>query len=313
MNRGQVLGLLGAAAASARPVRALAQTPTPLRVAAALADSLAEAFYAQDQGFLSRAGIAAEIDVFNNGSMITAALIGNALDVGLTDLPQIANAVERGIPLAVIAGSSLCTSVAPITLLCVGKDGPIRTAKDMEGGTLGVGALHSHVAAASLEWLRLNGADLSKVKVFELPVPQMGPELVHGTIQAAALNEPFIAYNRDQLRILAKPMDLIAKIYPSVVWFTTRERAATDGPLLRRFTNAMYDTARWANAHPADTLEILARRAKLDIDRVRTMNRAVWATTLDPRILQPMLDFGVRFQLIDRPIAAADLIVSLPA
>jgi hypothetical protein len=43
------------------------------------------------------------------------------------------------------------------------------------------------------------------------------------------------------------------------------------------------------------------------------MNRTAYATSLDTKLMQPALDIAARYKLIDRPMAAADLITRLPA
>ena len=41
------------------------------------------------------------------------------------------------------------------------------------------------------------------------------------------------------------------------------------------------------------------------------MQRTTYATNLDPRLMQPVLDVAVGYKLIERPVAAPDLIVKL--
>ena len=66
----------------------------------------------------------------------------------------------------------------------------------------------------------------------------------------------------------------------------------------------MYDLARWANANHDQTAVILSKYSKLDIDRINAMARAVFATSLSPNLMQPVLDIAARYNLIKQPIAA---------
>ena len=43
------------------------------------------------------------------------------------------------------------------------------------------------------------------------------------------------------------------------------------------------------------------------------MNRTRYATSLDPKLMQPVLDVALKYQLIEKPLNAADLMVKLPA
>jgi len=123
------------------------------------------------------------------------------------------------------------------------------------------------------------------------------------------IGEPFFNFARDQIRVFSKPFDIIAKSFYIGAWFTNREWARTNADLLRRFSATVYETARWANSHQSDTLQILSKVTKIEIERVKTMNRIVWATSLDTKLMQPVLDIAAKYKLIDRPVAAADLML----
>jgi ABC-type nitrate/sulfonate/bicarbonate transport system substrate-binding protein len=45
--------------------------------------------------------------------------------------------------------------------------------------------------APTNEWLPVNGADPAKVKLFELPFPNMNTAFARGTVAAALQGEPF--------------------------------------------------------------------------------------------------------------------------
>ena len=222
---------------------------------------------------------------------------------------QLATAVLHGVPFGFFAGAALYASDSPTTVLCVAKSSPVKTAKDFEGQTIGVVALTSQSAVATTEWLRANGADTSTIKMYELPFPTMAAAIEHGTVAAALIGEPFFNFARDQIRVFAKPFDIIAKSFYIGAWFANRDWARSNAEVLRRFSGAVYETARWANAHQGDTLQILSKVTKIEIERVRTMNRIEWATSLDPKLMQPVLDIAAKYKLIDRPVAATDLML----
>jgi hypothetical protein len=54
----------------------------------------------------------------------------------------------------------------------------------------------------------------------------------------------------------------------------------------------------------------LAKYSKLDMDRIRAMNRARFATALDPKLIQPVLDLAFTYGGLPRRFAAAELIAS---
>jgi NitT/TauT family transport system substrate-binding protein len=300
-----MLQLLAAApVAAAAPARAQS---IKLRIGAAATESQAEPLYALDSGFYARAGIDADISLFTTGSQITNALVGGALDVGQADILQVAQAVSRNVPLAFFAGGMQYVSEAPTTVLCAAKDGPVHGAKDLEGQTLAVYGLRSAAEAYVREWLAQNGADPAKVRFVEIPPAATAAAIGRGTVTAAIVSEPVLVTVRDTLRIVAKPYDACAKRFYINSWFSSREWLSKNADVARRLVQANYETARWANSHHDETAPILAKYTKLEAATIRAMTRGFYDTTLDPKLMQPVLDVAVKYKLLDRPLAAADI------
>jgi NitT/TauT family transport system substrate-binding protein len=302
---------LTAAAVLASGRRAGAQTTTTIRICAFNVDSYAEPFYALEEGFLAKAGIALELVYLPNAGGIAQAVSANVIDIGMCDPLQVANPFLAGIGLAFFGGSALYTSDAPTTLLVVDKNSPIRAAKDFEGQTVAVVALASISSLAVREWLQDNGADQTKVKIVELPFAAMVAALGRGTIAGALLAEPFLSAGRADVRVLAKAFDAIAKSFYISSFFAAREYLTKNRDLARRFLAVMYDTARWANVHHAESAPILAKYSKLDIDRIRAMTRISYGTGFGPAQIQPVLDIAYKYKQLDKPVSAKDIIAAV--
>jgi NitT/TauT family transport system substrate-binding protein len=289
------------------PLAARAADAPAMRVGAEASEPFMEPFYAADQGFFTAHGLDVDTQAFGNGAVTMDAVIGGALDIGNTDLIPLANAYNRGVDLAIVAGGGMHATESVTIALCVAKNSPIRGPKDLEGQTIAVPVLKSTPQMACIEWLRQGGADPAKVSFFEMRFAQMAPALARGTIAAALNGEPFITDSRADTRVLAVPADWISKHYYSGIWFGKRDYLNKNAANVRKFIDATYQTARWANTHRSDSAAIVARYSKIEVDRVRGMSRVTYATSLDPRLAQPLIDFGVRYKLIDKPTAAGDL------
>lgn len=308
MTRARALAL-GAAALAARPTLALAQAPLTIRLGSSTADSYASPYYAIDQGFMAKSGLAVDVTILPNGERLVQAMAGGALDVALADPIQVANAAVAGVPLAFFAGGGLYSTAAPTTLLVVTKNATFRDAKDFEGQTLAVVGLASISALAVKEYLRKGGADLDRVKLVELGFPAMTAAVARGTVAAAFVGEPVLSSGRDDVKPFAKAYDAIGTSFYICAWFATRDWLGKNAEVAKRLTQVAYDTARWANAHQSDTAPILAKYMKLDVDRVRAMTRVTFATTLEGRLMQPVLDAGVRYKQLEKPVDATTLFI----
>jgi NitT/TauT family transport system substrate-binding protein len=290
---------------------ALGQTPQLVRIGCNATDLYLQPYIAQDYGFFGRAGLSATIEPFANGAANAQAVIAAAVDTGPADMIQIANAYNRGISLAFFAGSGLYSSRKPTIQLCVAKSSTLKSPKELDGGTIAVVALKSLTEAAMREWLRQNGVDPARVRLFELPYAEMSAALTRGTVSAAFIGEPFLTAGKADVRVIGYPNDSVASSFYLSAWFARREWIAANAATLRKLRQAFYDSARWANAHHDDTASTLAKYAKVEPDLSRTMNRIDYATTLDPQLMQPVLDVALRYGLIEKAVRAQDLIGDL--
>jgi NitT/TauT family transport system substrate-binding protein len=282
-----------------------------IRVGSTANDSYAEPFYAQDEGFFTRAGLNVSVERFSNGAGVTSAVAGNALDVGVTNPISLANAVEHGLPLAFFAVAALYNRNS--LALCVAQDAPIHSAKDLEGKAVGVVALRDANSLEIVAWIDQNGGDSSKVRLVEIPFSEMPPAVRRGTIDAAPVGEPALslALKEGGLRQLGHPADVFGKTFMIGGWFGHIDWLQANRPLVRRFVDAIYATARWANASPDESALILAKYAKMDPAVVRTMQREPYGDSFGPQLFESYLKLGYDYKYLGRPIRATELIVAV--
>ena len=115
---------------------------------------------------------------------------------------------------------------------------------------------------------------------------------------------PFLSTAKDEVRWLGKAYDAIAKEFYIAAWFASKDWLTANPAVAKRLQTAVYDVARWSNANHDQTAVILSKYSKLGVDRVDAMTRAVYATSLSPNLMQPVLDIAARYNLIKQPIAA---------
>jgi ABC-type nitrate/sulfonate/bicarbonate transport system substrate-binding protein len=309
MNRARALGLLSSTAvAAATPLGARAAT---IRVGATPSDSYSEPLYVDAAGAIARAGLAVEVTVFSSVGALVQALIGGAIDVGLADMLQVAGMHLHGLPYSFFAGGGLYTSTSPTTALVVPRESPISKAVELEGQTVSVVALGSLSDVVTKNWLARNGADLAKIKFIELPVSVTIPTLLRGAVAAGFIGEPFLTQFKEQIRPLGRAMDTVAPTFLISAWCASNAWLSARDGTPRRLAQALYATGAWANSHHAETAGILAGASKIALESVRAMNRVSWATGLDPRLMQPVIDAAARFHVLERPIPARDLVIGV--
>jgi NitT/TauT family transport system substrate-binding protein len=309
MNRLESLALAGSLL-TATALPAAAQTLTTVRVMCVPTDSFGEAYYAQDMGFFTQHNISIEFVGSSGGAIAINALAGNSADVGVANPLSIAQAYTKGIPISILAGGGLYTTTSPASLLLIPKDSTLRTPKDLEGKTIGLPGLGDQLQAATTVWLQKNGVDPAKVRFIEVnPGALIRNALERGRVDAATAPEPTLTESvQAGARVFGDPFAAVAPRFFIGVWIARNDWIKANPDVARRFADAIYDAGKWANAHKSESAAILAKYAKGDPTLFRSMHRATYPSSLDPKLLTPPIDAGFHTGLLSSTVNAADLV-----
>jgi NitT/TauT family transport system substrate-binding protein len=303
-------GLAAGVAGAALPRIAGAQSTT-VRIAGVFSDLFAEPFYAKDAGAFAKAGFDVQTTSLNNAGAVAAAIGGGSLELGTGDLISGVNAINAGVPVVLVAGGGLYNERGDqgSTILAVTNDSPIKTAKDLVGKSIGVPTLAGLSTACLRAWLPAHGVPLDSVKLVEIPQSASPAALQRGTLDAGLLSEPFVTFAKSSSRAIGSPFDLAAnKVFCVSVWYANKTWFEADAARSRRIVQAIYDTARWANAHRDDTFNVLVRDGQLDPVQARGMQRTTYATTLTADLIAPVITIGNQNKMFSKPTDAASLI-----
>ena len=284
------------------------QTLPVLRVATTPIDTGSQVYYAADEGFFKKAGFDTEITSLNSGSAITAGVNAGSFDFAQVNIISLAQARERGVPFVLVAPAGLYAEKSLTSALVVAKTAPFNAAKDMNGKTIAVNALSSIQQLGVAAWLDKNGGDSTTVKFVEAPIPQMVPSLAAGRLDGALVAEPELdtVEHGSAARVLGPAYSGIAKTFLISAWVTSAQFAHDHPDVVRKFADVMAETARWANAHGADSGPILQKYTKVAV--TPTMARVQFAEAFNAGQIQPVLDAAVKYGLVKSPTTTATLL-----
>jgi NitT/TauT family transport system substrate-binding protein len=304
---GFVTSLTAMTAAAGGIARAQSAAPLALRVAATANDGYESAYFAQDLGYFTRAGLNVDLTTMSNGAAITAAIVAGAMDVAVSTPIPIANAYLAGLPVVIVAAGAFYLPGG--LMLVTAKGSPIKTAKDLEGKTVALNALKTGTEAIVDNWLATNGADPAKIHLIETPFADMGPALVRGAIHVAGMTDPSLSagLQNGTIQILGDPIGALHD-YLLSVWFANADFARKNPEAIRRFNRAIYAAQAYTNTHPAETAPIFAKYAKMDVNLVAAMKRGKFADRMNVAQIQPFLDLAVKYGVLNRPVSAASFI-----
>jgi NitT/TauT family transport system substrate-binding protein len=280
---------------------------TKVRLGTAIVESYSEGAFAQDHGFLKQGGFDAEITLLPGGGAVTQALLGGSFDFGITNSGSMANAHIRGLPVYCVVESGLYSTNAPTSILAVAKDSPFRTAADLNGKTISVTTLRDLQQAAIMKWVDDNGGDSKTLKFVEVNNSDLVPSMVAKRTDASILLEPWITSSKNDIRIFAKPYDAVAKQLMISGWIVNKSFADANPAAVQRFADTMKATAQWVNRNLKASAGTVATVTKIPIETVQQMNRVVFATSNDPKLIQPVIDVSAKYGFLPRTFDAKEL------
>jgi NitT/TauT family transport system substrate-binding protein len=302
--------MLGAtAAALALPHAAAAQTLTPLAVAGVPEDSITPVLYGVQSGLYKRNGLDVQITPERSGPAITAGVAGGAYQIGKSSITPLIQAYAKGLKIVIVAPAGVYTSAAPIDGMFVKADSPIKTGADLNGKTFGVYGIGDIYTISARTWTEKNGGDPSTLKFVELPISAMVEAIATGRVDAGSMNEPAVevALINPRLRLLTHPLMSIAPRWLYTAWFAATDYAAAHRPAMDAFAKATRDAAAYCNSHHDQTVDLIATFTSVDAATIRKMTRVEQGLTLDPKLVQPVIDEMAKSKAIDKSFDARDL------
>jgi NitT/TauT family transport system substrate-binding protein len=312
MNRLRSLRLAAACAAVALvPTTSLAQpAAATIRIAVlSNADATSLPVYAQASGIYKKYGLDAKITSFGGGAAVIAAIAGGSLDVGFSNLISAVAALERGIPIIILAPAALHDErERPDNLLVKARGSKLRTGADLDGKTIAVTSLNGALQLGAAAWIDKTGGDSKSVHFIELPTSAMAPALKGGRIDAATLSEPALSQAKDDVEELAVAFNAIGPRWTEGTFVASKAWVEANPDAAHRFVQAMVEAARWANKHHAETAKILAPLLGVDLSIFATMVRPTFGDQLSAALLQPPLDAAVKYGQIKTPYDARQIV-----
>jgi len=309
MNRRAAIA--AGAAFAALPRIAAAQSGTPLRIIGPPNDGFKAVYYAAKSGIFAKHGIDAEVSLINSGSAAAAALIGGAADVAFTNITTLILAHNKGLAMQIIAPGALFDSeLRMTTAIVVLKDSPFRSGADLNGKTIGSVSLGDTMAASIQAWVDQTGGDSKTIKIVEVPASASADSLQAGRISAATMNEPAVsqALATGNVRALTNPNSAISKKFLQALFAVMAPVAAAKADAMQRYAQAMRESSAYTNTHLPETVDLVAGYSGIAAPTVARSARFVDALTIDPALIQPVIDVLVKYGLTAPSFPAGQLV-----
>jgi len=271
-------------------------------------------FMAMEKGFFKAEGIELETVPMAGGAGIVQGVTSGDLQFGWTNVISLYQAFVEGFDFKLIAGGATNVRGSNEThAIIVGKDAPIKSAKDLEGKTVAVNTLNNIVHLMALAWVDKNGGNSAKIKFVEIPFPQMEATLVAGKVDAISIQEPFaaVAARRPETRVLANPWGDVLPKFLIASWFASEKWIQKNQQLGQAFVRAINRGVDAIHADKEGARAAMIKWAGINPDFVGKIGLPQFEKAIAEKDLQVTMDLTYKYKMISRPLTAKDVLSDL--
>jgi NitT/TauT family transport system substrate-binding protein len=293
-------------------VVATAATPQTTKIAIGttpLADVM-PAFVAKSKGFFEKRNLDVGFNIIPLNPTIPAALMAKSIQVGAPNAAVFIQAVDGGLDLQLIAGSTVTPSmgagIAYVTRADVAYDGP----KSLEGKKIIIPGMGSSVDVLFRKWLADQGIDEKKVNFVEIASAQTNDTLVGKTVDGAVVVEPFLTRVQQSGagKIGVRFMDGLADRKLGIAYVATREWIGANKAAAKAFSDAIDEAIAFADANQQEARKLVQPYLNLPQQVIDALPFPVMDNKLTPESIAFWIDVMKQQNRLKGAPKASDLV-----
>jgi NitT/TauT family transport system substrate-binding protein len=275
-------------------------------------EDMTDLYYAVKMGMFARAGLDITLAPASSGAAATAATVSGTYQIGKTSMLPFLSAHVQGIPLVAIAPQIRNEQTNPRALLQIAPDSTIKTGADLNGKTVGVPSLGDVSTLSIRAWVDKTGGDWRSLKFVEIPNSALEAAIVSHRIEAAILQTPQldVSLEAGTTKTLAYSNAAIAPKFILGAYVTLKEWADRHPEDCRKFEAVLAEASAYVNTHHAETAPYVAELTKATLANIAKMHRTTNPSSLDPALIQPLIDAAAKFGITSRSFPAREIIWS---
>ncbi len=192
----------------------------------------------------------------------------------------------------------------------VGKNGGIRSFRDLEGKTVGVNSLQGTWELALREAVAKQGGDPSKVKLVVIPFSDQVTALKAGRVDAISTTQPLVsALTAEGYTSIGDPQAISLGTDDSVtsVTFMARKYVEENPDVVKRYIAALEEGNAWCNAHPEEMRTAIARITEIPEEALANTPAPEFTTQVDAAETNAWADLLVKYGVIENAPAVDEV------
>ncbi|WP_030542699.1 ABC transporter substrate-binding protein [Streptomyces albus] len=256
---------------------------------------VAPLYLGEKKGFFKERGIELTLESGQGGAVIVPGVVSGQFQFGFSNVTSLMVAHSQGVPIQSVANGVASTGKdgADFGGVAVAKDSGIKSAKDLAGKKVAVNTLKNISDTAVRQSVREAGGDPKDIEFTELAFDQMPAALSEGRVEAALLVEPALSIAKAQgARVIASSFVDAAPDLTVATYFTSDKTAREHPELVKKFTEAMNESLRYADEHPDEVREILGSYTKIDAKLAESLTLPRWPTGTNRESIEKLAELG---------------------
>jgi len=287
----------------------------PLKISYLPIIDLLQFYVAMEKGFFEEEGLKVEGQRAQGGAVSQTLVESGSVDLGWTAVVPLSQAYVRGFDFAFIGpGGFNDRSNRSTVAIAVKKDSPFQSMKDLAGKKIAVNGIQSVNHLSVLTIADFHGVDTKEMKFLEVPFPNQPAAIKEGAVDAASLNQPFLAISEAegvtrQLYPGFFPPE-IAERYMISSWFAKRSSLDKNKDKIGSFLKAINKATDFINKNPGQMADIIAKNTKLDVNLLQKMTLPKFFTKVYKKDIQVQIDLCAKYGFIAKGFDAKEIVAT---
>ncbi|MDP9344469.1 MAG: ABC transporter substrate-binding protein [Actinomycetota bacterium] len=284
---------------------------TKVKVGVLPISNVAPLYLGMKKGFFKQEGLEIEPAPAQSGNEIVTAMVSGDLQFAFLGYVPASSARAQGLPIKLIANADNGAEKAKDewTLIMVQKDSPIRSVGDLAGKTIAVNALKGVGEVVIKAALDKQGVDPNSIKLLEVPFPEMPAALKAKRVDAIWAPEPFLtSVMGGGGRGIEAPLTTLGAKFPNGTYATTEQYLGKNKDAVERFARAMNKSSDYASKHPDEARATIPQFTKIPAAVAKKIRLPLWPTKIDRQQLQQLINYAVKYKVIEKAPPLDELI-----
>lgn len=248
-----------------------------------------------NDGTFAKSGLAVKTEPYDPATAVPLVLQGQA-QIGFAGLGAVLQAISKGIPLTIIAGTATNTSSLNLGGIVVKKNSGITSLKDLTGKTVALNALKNDAQATLQNYIDAAGGDSTKTKFVPVPFPGMPAALAGGQVDAVSAVAPFL-----QALVAAGNVNLgpfYPPHFPNGVFFVSNAYLAKNRATVDAFRTALGAEYGRLNKDRAPASAVMVNTYHLPAKAAATIPPVPWSVSILPTSLQSEVAIMQKYHIL---------------